>query len=176
MFDVHEYAAQPNLMHRCVRSYARPAEHRRFAYSKMENMYDVSEDETDADFWSGEDIEEYAPKSADDDYVDGLVRQIFSLLDGAFPGQVQCADVVFQPGNFAIHEDFESESAEREFAEKVFPTLKQEIIRQAESLGSVWSARFDVAGSTSRQRGATVEPHASVSVLVVEGPVDPDIS
>lgn len=100
----------------------------------------------------------------------------FSLLDGALPGQVQCADVMFQRGNFTIHEDFESESAEREFAEKVFPALKQEIIRQAESLGSVWSARFDVAGSTARQRGATTGPYASVSVLVVEGPVDPDIS
>lgn len=86
---------------------------------------------------------------------------------------------MFEPGNYTVHEDLTSEAAEHEFADKVFPTLKQEIIRQAETLESApgnWSDRFEVAGSTARQRGATTKPYASASVLVVEGPVDPDIS
>lgn len=52
-------------------------------------MYDEYDEELDSDDWTRDEALMFAPKMANDEYVDGLGRQIFSLLDGAFPGQVQ---------------------------------------------------------------------------------------
>lgn len=140
-------------------------------------MYDEYDEELDSDDWTRDEALMFAPKMANDEYVDGLGRQIFSLLDGAFPGQVQVANVMFERGNYTIQEGFADEAAEHQFAAKAFPVLKQEIVRQVRGLGALpgdWTVRFEVDGSTSRERGADTDPYAAVSVLVVEGPRDPD--
>lgn len=124
-------------------------------------MYDMTEEELDERYWAENDMDDLAPKTADDEFVRELGHQIF------------------EPGSFTHDEHLSDETAEREFAATVFPTLKDEILRQAKEIGEStanWSVRFDVDASTSRQRGAKTDPHATVSVLVVEGPVDPDIS
>lgn len=140
------------------------------------SMYDATDDELEADDWFV-DMEDYAPKTANDEYIATLGRQVFSLLNEAFPGQVQSGDVTIQQGGFITDELFTDEPAEDEFAAKVFPVLRQEILRQAagfEGAHGSWSIRFDVDGSTHRQRGAGTDPFGSVSVVVVQGPIDAD--
>lgn len=143
-------------------------------------MHDVSDFELDADDdWARYDAQPFSPTIRDSEYEHALGDRIFIGLSEAFPGQVQVGDVTLQPGNYTIYKEVPDEAAKNDFPNTALPELKQEILRQANDLGGApgdYSVQFDVDAFKSRQRGNDADSHASISVLVVEGPVDPDLS
>lgn len=141
-------------------------------------MYDETEYDLDAD-WAGKDREWLEFEKPDNDYERELEDELHTRLNGLFPGKIQTSypDLFRAEESHTILETAMHEAAKHELVDKIVPSLKQEVLRQVgerDLAKTEWSVRYEVFAPPPSKIGSQERFDLSVTVLVVEGPIDPD--
>ncbi|AXL11390.1 hypothetical protein DXT68_04005 [Microbacterium foliorum] len=139
-------------------------------------MIDVTEYESEDDIWSDDNAESFEPETAETRYEEELGSQLHARLVEMFPAKVQSDSPLLDARSRIIRERATDEAAGHELVNNVLPALRQEILRQAADLSlepEDWSVRYEISAAGSLKPRSDVDFTLYVTVLVVEGPVDP---
>lgn len=141
-------------------------------------MYDETDYDLDAD-WAGDNPEWLESMTADTEYERELEEELQTRFGEMFPGKIQTTypRLFMAEGSRIIREEAKQELEKHELVDKIVPSLQREVLRQVAELGlakTEWSVRYEVLAPNFSEFDSQQASYLSVTVLVVEGPVDPE--
>lgn len=128
-------------------------------------------------------LNEHGWGEAQTNYDDEFANELHAHLEAAFPGRVQYALTRLRddPQSASVHETAVDSTEMDALPERVASAATEEALRQVQacgldSAGAVWSVRYEHATVGIKRDGSVGELglHASATVLVVDGAIDPE--